>query len=305
MKQKSPMQYLNMTKSRGKNYYDRWTSAIIYRIIRNQIYIGNTYKRKTSKKDYRQKKRDFISSSDRDIVLNTHQAIISKELFKKANSMIKTNNKKINRLKDYEGYLHGIVKCGECGKIMNVAGRKKENGRVIYNFYCTEGKNKNRECSNNKTISTKLLEDMIYDLLIIEMDKITERKIIEESYEYMSYQKKNNNEIEMLDRQIEIKKKSIKELYLKKASNQIILEDFIEKRKQLNQEITQFKDRQKELRQELVQETKKQEIRDRYSEFKKETNVLNYANDLVKEIKFYADRKIKIIFAFRDMHICI
>lgn len=51
----SPMQYMEMTKSRGKNYYDKWTAGIIYRIIRNRTYTGNTYKRKSTKEDYRQK----------------------------------------------------------------------------------------------------------------------------------------------------------------------------------------------------------------------------------------------------------
>ena len=46
----SPMEYLKMTKSKNKIYYDKWSPGIIYRIIRNQIYIGNTYKRKSSKK---------------------------------------------------------------------------------------------------------------------------------------------------------------------------------------------------------------------------------------------------------------
>lgn len=49
------MQYMEMTKSRGKNYYDKWTAGIIYRIIRNRTYTGNTYKRKSTKEDYRQK----------------------------------------------------------------------------------------------------------------------------------------------------------------------------------------------------------------------------------------------------------
>ena len=81
----SPMQYLKMTKSKNKIYYDKWSPGIIYRIIRNQIYIGNTYKRKSSKENYRQKKRDYIIQSKRDIIINTHPAIISKELYKKAN----------------------------------------------------------------------------------------------------------------------------------------------------------------------------------------------------------------------------
>ena len=36
-----PIIYMNMTKSRGKSYYDKWNSGIVYRIIRNITYTGN------------------------------------------------------------------------------------------------------------------------------------------------------------------------------------------------------------------------------------------------------------------------
>lgn len=59
--------------------------------------------------------------------------IINEETFEKANSMLRTNTK-INRLKDYKGHLDGLVRCGECGKIMNVSGRQKESERIVYHF---------------------------------------------------------------------------------------------------------------------------------------------------------------------------
>ena len=149
----SPMQYMEMTKSRGKNYYDKWTAGIIYRIIRNRTYTGNTYKRKSTKEDYRQKKRDYIRIRDREIIPNTHPVIINEETFEKANSMLRTNTK-INRLKDYKGHLDGLVRCGECGKIMNVSGRQKESERIVYHFYCTDGRNKHKECTNTCLLYT-------------------------------------------------------------------------------------------------------------------------------------------------------
>ena len=92
----SPMQYMEMTKSRGKNYYDKWTAGIIYRIIRNRTYTGNTYKRKSTKEDYRQKKRDYIRIRDREIIPNTHPVIINEETFEKykiTHVILKTNTK--------------------------------------------------------------------------------------------------------------------------------------------------------------------------------------------------------------------
>ena len=96
----TPMQYMKMTKSRGKKYYNKWTESIIYRIIKNRIYTGNTYRKKSTKDNYRQKKRSYIKMADRTIVPNTHPAIIDEITFEKVNSMFRTNIKKLKEYKE-------------------------------------------------------------------------------------------------------------------------------------------------------------------------------------------------------------
>ena len=295
-----PMQYMNMTKSRGKNYYDKWTPEIIYRIIRNRTYTGATYKRKSSKENYRQKKRNYIKPRDREIIPNTHIAIIDEKTFEKANYMVKTVEPKENRLKDYKGFLDGLVRCGECGKPLNVFGRKKENGRIVYSFYCTDGKNRNKNCSNTKIIFTNKLEDIVYEFLKNEMKNLTEEKIIDESNQYITQKRKIKNEIKMLKKEIEIKKINIKDLYLQKVKKQITAEFFFQKR---NDEIEQIKERKKKIVQisKIAKvENQKQKIKEQYDKFKNKNNLMKYINDLVKQINFYSNRKIEIILKFGE-----
>ena len=238
----SPMQYLKMTKSKNKIYYDKWSPGIIYRIIRNQIYIGNTYKRKSAKKNYRQKNRDYIVQSKREILLNTHPAIISKELYKKANEKIKINNEKINRKKEYSGKIEGIVRCGECGKFMKVSGRKRENDKVTFSLYCPDGKNKNKTCNNTHTISTKKIENIIYfKMNEIINKKITNKYIIENAIKYRVEQKKYKNKKEYLNKEIEQQKIQIKKLYINKTNNIITVEEFIKQRDSINNLIKNYK----------------------------------------------------------------
>ena len=289
----SPMQYMEMTKSRGKNYYDKWTEGIIYRIIRNITYTGNTYKRKSIKEDYRQKKRDYIRMANRALVPNTHPAIIDEITFEKANSMIQ-NNTKTNRLKNYKGYLDGLVRCGECGKPLNVSGRKKESGRIIYQFYCTDGKNKHKECSNTKTIFTNRLENIIFRTLIDDIKNIDDEEIVSKYCKYISSKKKMKNETEMLKREIEIQKTNIKKLYLQKVNEQITIDFFIQKRNEINEQIHKDEKRISQILEYKNQETQRHEIREQFENFKDENNLMKYVNELVKEIKFYEDRKIEI-----------
>lgn len=294
----TPMQYLKMTKSRGKNYYDKWNDKIIYKIIRNIIYTGNTYKRKSVKNDYRQKKREYIKPNDREINYNTHPAIVTQDEFDQANKMIKTNKVKKNRLKDYKGILDGIVRCGECGKIMNVSGRKKEYGKVVYCFYCTDGKNKNKQCKNSRIIYTNKLEQIVYEYISNELRNTAEKNIIEKSNEYLKNIRNLRNKIELCKKEIEMKKIHIKNLYLQKVDNKITIDEFIQKRKVIDEEINELEKLIIELTKNIDEKIKDEEIVKKYNEFKKENNLMKYIKELVKEINFYENRKIEIKLTF-------
>lgn len=295
----SPMQYLKMTKSKNKIYYDKWSSGIIYRIIRNQIYIGNTYKRKSSKENYRQKQRDYIMQSKRDIIINTHPAIISKELYKKANEKIKINNEKVDRKEEYHGKLEGIVKCGECGKLMKVSGRKRENDKVTFSLYCPNGKNKNKTCNNTHIISTKKIENIIYfKLHEIINNKITKDYIIENAIKYRVEQKKYKNQKEYINKEIKRQKIQIKKLYLNKTNNIVTIDEFIKQRKSLNEQIKIHEKQKEELTKEIIAEKNKNEIIQKFKEFKNKNNLMNYLDEMVSEIIFNVDRTLEIKFDF-------
>lgn len=296
----SPMQYLKMTKSKNKNYYDKWSQGIIYRIIRNQIYIGNTYKRKSSKKNYRQKRRVYIVQSKREIILNTHPAIISKELYKKANEKIKIHNKKINRKKEYLGKLEGIVRCGECGKLMKVSGKKRENGKITFSLYCPDGKNKNKPCNNTHTISTKKIENIInFKLEKIINNKITNEYIIENAIKYSVEQKKYKNKKEYLNKEIEKNKLQIKKLYLDKTNNIITVDEFLKQRKSLNKQIEIYEKQKEELTEEITYKKSKNDLIQKFKEFKNKDNLMNYLNELVSEVIFNKDKTLEIRFDFK------
>ena len=298
----TPMEYMKMTKSRGKNYYDKWTSGIIYRIVRNITYTGNLYKRKSSKKDYRQKKRNYIRINDREIISDTHPAIIDLDTFERANSMLKTFTK-TNRLKDYNGILDGLVICGECGKTLNVSGRKKENGRIIYQFYCTDGKNRNKECNNTNILYTNKLENIVIEYINREIESISDENVINAANKYISSKRKIKERIYILKKEIEIKKANIKNLYLQKVKEQITTEIFIEQRNIINKQVESKEKEILKLEENLKEEIQKEEIIRQYERFKSDNNLMKYIKNFVKYIKFYKNKKIEIMLDFKGIRL--
>jgi len=65
-----------------------WNSTTVRRILKNEVYIGNTIGRKVKKINYKLKKQIMLSKDEWIKVENTHEAIISKEDFEKVQNIL-------------------------------------------------------------------------------------------------------------------------------------------------------------------------------------------------------------------------
>ncbi len=113
----------------GQGY---WNTVAISRIIKDEIYTGNMVQGKSTKignKQVRTDKKDWI------IVRNTHEAIISKEIFEKAQQCrikIAEKSKSQNKIPYAENILKGKVFCQCCGKSLHYYRNEKKE----YLFHC-------------------------------------------------------------------------------------------------------------------------------------------------------------------------
>ena len=77
-------EYLNSNGKRNS----LWNSTSIKRILKNEVYIGNTVGHKVKKINYKIKKQVMLPKDNWIKVENTHEPIISKEDFKKAQNIL-------------------------------------------------------------------------------------------------------------------------------------------------------------------------------------------------------------------------
>lgn len=299
----TPMQYMKMTKSRNKNYYDEWSDKIIYRIIRNHTYTGDNIIRKSVKPNYKQSKRTWVKIRDREIMESTHPEIITQELFKKANSNIKQIEKKENRIKNYKGILNGIAFCGECGKQMSITGRTRESGNTHYHFYCVNNKKKHNKCENNKRISDNILQEIVYKKLKEIIDNfVNEKKVMERTSENIMKKDNLKSKIKNIEMAIESHNNKIRNLYIQKTKDEISLEQFLKNKDIENNKKANL---EKELEQLIKQKEiaiKREELEKKYSELITEENIYKFAfKDLIKKVILKKDRSIVIEFNFDIM----
>ncbi len=145
--------------SLGQGY---WSTFTIIHIIENETYTGDMVQGKSTKignKQIKTDKKDWI------IVKNTHEAIISKEIFKKAQQIrmqIDKKSKSKNKIPYTENILKGKIYCQYCGKNLNRGREITKTKGEIYFFYCiTNWRIKKGNCEGVRINEQKLFQDIL------------------------------------------------------------------------------------------------------------------------------------------------
>lgn len=297
-----PAEYLKMTRSKGKDYIEKWNYGCVYRIVRNVVYTGNLYYRQSIKKDYRLQKRKFINRNDRDIIKNTHPAIIDEKTFLLANEKVKKVKKSGNRVNFYQGFFQGLVYCGECGKQMLIASRKRESGNRYFYFYCPNGynKNQNKFCTNKRKKSDLVLKEYVCTTIDDMINHtIKEEKIIDHVYMSIKDDINISNEIVRIKKELDRLKSNVGKLYIQKVKGTISAEEFLLKKEDTYLKIEDCESRLNELSNIQASKIKKEELIEKYKVFIKSDDMYKMAiEDLVEKIDIYQNNEIVIKFKF-------
>ena len=132
-----------------------WSAKAVNRIIENEVYIGNTLQGKSITLNYKNKKQIEKEKEEWIRVEDTHEAIISKEVFAIANTMLKRdlNN---SRGKDKIDIFTGMLFCKECGSsLIRRTVKYKEREEI---FYICSKYNKEKSCSRHSIKEETLIK---------------------------------------------------------------------------------------------------------------------------------------------------
>ena len=116
----------------------QWSFVSVRGILDNEIYIGNTVHYKCQKVSFKSKKNRKTSEDEWLRVENTHEPIISKELWDLAHAHM--NSRKRQAKRDENNVFSGLVYCGECGWSLSSANCKKQAKYLRCTKYGQRGK---------------------------------------------------------------------------------------------------------------------------------------------------------------------
>ena len=122
-----------------------WTIAQVKSILKDETYIGNSIHNRETNISYKNKRRIRKPQEEWFRVENTHEAIISKDVFNQVQEQIAGRRR---QMKDATTQIFaGLVKCADCGWSMSF-GTNRGNSRPFSYFNCTNyrqlGKNGGR-----------------------------------------------------------------------------------------------------------------------------------------------------------------
>lgn len=144
-----------------------WSESYVRKILLNEVYIGNMVQGRVKSNFYNGIPSQAVDKKDWIVVENTHEAIISKEVFKAVQEMNDNykgfGKKKVTGRKNRsnENVLVGKVICGECDKKLRRMLSGQRNNKKLYSFTCPIHYKIPTECSF-EGIEEDVLKEIVF-----------------------------------------------------------------------------------------------------------------------------------------------
>ena len=165
-----------------------WSCAVVKQILNNPTYLGHLVQMRTTNVSYKNKKVIKHDPDEMVTIYNTHEAIVSQELWNKCREMEASVSQGKKEKSGIVQPLSGLVCCADCGAKMYVGWnntRHKRGGERTYfrqNYNCvTYQKFRNRLCPSHYIKLETLHQIVLTDIRDkIEMVQIDEKQAREE-----------------------------------------------------------------------------------------------------------------------------
>lgn len=258
-----------------------WTLSTIPKILKNEMYTGTMVQGKSHRVSYKNKKKKAVPTEQWIRVPDTHESIITKELWEKAQERIKSRVRS-SKIDQTLSPLSGKVRCAICGKPMkrNVYYNKSRTIKY-YGLQCAAYKTGAMNCSNTSTISGLKLENIILNELNKLIEEYCKVDNIVLTDTYQEQLKSLERYLFSCQRKIEIAENRITGVYKDKLDGEISFEEYRRIRKEFEKELSDAKIQYSEtvekiesLKEEQMNDDDKRVLIKKYSHFTELTRTI-------------------------------
>ena len=214
----------------------QWSHRMVLNVLRDPVYCGNMARNKRPTLSFKNSKRMYIPKSDYIYAKDTHEGIVSEEIWEQVQTMIdkrKCNNKKGLY---YDNIFQGLVRCPKCGYALTPKTdyrlKKKELIDFVHFSCSTYKKYGVNACSSHRIEARDLynivLEDIQYHgSMALSAEEDFVEKIIEKiEVEKIDEGKELSNKLELKKNQLAELDRSYEQLYEDRLEGNITERNF-------------------------------------------------------------------------------
>ena len=283
----------------------QWAMSSVRAVLKRNNYYGDLVQRKYESRFQRGEKWcDVLDEKQWIITPNTHEPIISRELFEKVQVRLKTalEARNIVGWEENERAFYNVFYCGDCKRKM-CTGRSK--GYVYY--YCNAVQYRDERKCSYKSISEDKLQKIVRSELTrqFQLSGLYKRELSTMSAEVFSAKiEEIRNEIKMLDRDLEKRSEKLAQAFMQYKEENISGEAYLKMRDERNSWKEFCEERKTILEQKIrkLQKRQKEESRFLKSLLDLEgTTRINaeLAEGLIDSMYLYGDGRLEINFRFK------
>ncbi|MDD3334774.1 MAG: recombinase family protein [Eubacteriales bacterium] len=189
-----------------------WPDSSVRRILRNQVYTGCLVQGKNRIKSYKVQVSVAIPKKDWVVVPDAHEAILSEEIFLKAQSLFERDTRTApNSGQVY--LLAGFLKCADCGRAMNRKLYSQSNRSYCY-YICSTFKKMSKGACTKHTIRSDKVEEALLQTLQKQIELAVDMDALIETINQNAHANRSNNRLLKALSQKEQQKASIERMKL-------------------------------------------------------------------------------------------
>lgn len=277
-----------------------WENKTVKQILRNKVYIGVTIQNKRSRISYKNRKLRANPEEQWQIVENTHQPIVARDVFDRVQKMQIVQKYERNE-KKHHFLLDGLLVCYECKHKIGI--RKGRNGKMdmVCNNY---RRNSKLNLCTSHGFRYEKLEKQIIDYIRKLFLDIDNNKVVlniknnKTKYDYKKMLDKIEKEIELINNNID-------KMYIDKLNNKLSEEMYERLFQKLKKTEKDKEEEYKELKKEAEEcvNDNDDKIKKLVKEFLKlENPTPELMKVLINRIEIHQDKQVDLVFNFKILN---
>ena len=284
-----------------------WPDSSVRRILRNEMYIGNMVQGKNATISYKIKQCRAVPKEEWFRVEGTHEAIIDRETFDKAQSLFNRNIRKPAKSDDVLIF-SGLVRCGHCGRIMSKKTNRHSYGTYHYYRCVTHNKMDPTKCTG-RTIRIDRLEKAVLVYLqtmvavSVEYDQLLDKIRLSSQHRTQSCHLQQTLDSQLAEREKILRMQM--ELYPDWKNGILTQEEYLGLKQDLQSKLQTLDSGIEKLRRTVAQYAEGTVRENPFlAVFQKYRSITELTRamlvELVKEVRVYEGGRVEIILNFRD-----